>query len=121
MASGDPAADGLVLWTRLAPNPLEEAGGVEVLKPVLVDWEVSEDGSFSKPVQSGQTLAHPELGHSVHVEVAGLKPDRPYWYRFHIAGYESPIGRVRPCRASALPRPAASITNMVITPPVAPS
>ncbi|AHK70675.1 alkaline phosphatase [Gluconobacter oxydans] len=107
VASGDPAADGLVLWTRLAPNPLEEAGGMEVLKPVLVDWEVSEDESFSKPVQSGQTLAHPELGHSVHVEVAGLKPDRPYWYRFHIAGYESPTGRGR-----TLPLPGAPLSRV---------
>ncbi|MBS0982980.1 alkaline phosphatase [Gluconobacter cerinus] len=107
VASGDPAPDGFVIWTRLAPHPLEEAGGMKRLKPVLVDWEISEDERFSTRLRSGQTIAHPELAHSVHVEVDGLQPDRPYWYRFHIAGHESPIGRAR-----TLPLPGASVQRV---------
>ena len=94
VASGDPLPDGFVIWTRLAPKPLEVHGGMN-LKPMLVNWEVSEDAGFTKIVQKGESLAHPELAHSVHVEIAGLNSNRPYWYRFNIAGFQSPIGMGR--------------------------
>ena len=70
VASGDPAADGVVLWTRLAPKPLEHAGGMPP-DPVEVDWEVALDGSMSSVVASGTAVALRELAHSVHVEVQG--------------------------------------------------
>lgn len=92
IASGDPAPDGFVLWTRLAPEPLAIDHGMPALA-VPVEWEVAEDDSFRMIAQKGTALARPELGHAVHVEVAGLKPGRPYWYRF-IAGRErSAVGR----------------------------
>ncbi|MBB2174649.1 alkaline phosphatase D family protein [Gluconacetobacter johannae] len=106
IASGDPAPDGFVLWTRLAPSPLQEGGGM-ALRPVLVDWEVGDDEHFSRVVRNGQAIAHPELAHCVHVEVEGLQPDRPYWYRFRIAGYDSAIGRSR-----TLPLPGASVRRL---------
>ena len=95
VASGDPMPDGFVIWTRLAPKPLEEHAGMPMLA-VPVRWEVAEDEAFSAIVRRGETLARPELGHSVHVEVAGLRARRPYWYRFHVDGQSpSPVGRVR--------------------------
>ena len=72
IASGDPLPDGVVLWTRLAPKPLE-GGGMPMVN-VEVDWEISRDALFATIVQKGTSLARPELGHSVHVEVAGLDP-----------------------------------------------
>jgi alkaline phosphatase D len=42
VASGDPAPDGVVLWTRLAPDPFAPDGGMPDL-PVLVDWQVAHD------------------------------------------------------------------------------
>lgn len=95
VASGDPWPDGFVIWTRLAPRPLEEHSGMPMVAvPVL--WEVSEDERFTRIVQSGQAVARPELGHSVHVEVGGLKPFWRYWYRFRVEGAEaSPVGRAR--------------------------
>lgn len=106
VASGDPEPDGFVIWTRLAPTPLDEAGGMP-LKPMYVVWEVAEDEKLTRVVARGQELAHPELAHSVHVEVAGLKADRPYWYRFRVGGYESPIGR-----GQTLPAPGAQIDRV---------
>ncbi|MBB1116867.1 alkaline phosphatase D family protein [Stenotrophomonas sp. W1S232] len=95
VASGDPWPDGFVLWTRLAPEPLAEHAGMPMLS-VPVRWEVADDPQFRRIVQSGQALARPELGHSVHVEVAGLQPQRPYWYRFHVGSEAtSAVGRVR--------------------------
>lgn len=92
VASGDPAPDGMVLWTRLATAPLEYGGGMPT-RPMVVGWELAEDEGFRRILRSGTTLAHPELGHAVHVELEGLAPARPYWYRFNIAGYTSAIGR----------------------------
>ncbi|MBB5036436.1 alkaline phosphatase D family protein [Prosthecobacter dejongeii] len=93
VASGDPTADGMVLWTRLAPKPLE-GGGMEPV-PVEVSWQVSEDEGMTKIVRQGTAIATPEWGHSVHVEVDGLRPERWYWYQFKAGGEVSPKGRTR--------------------------
>lgn len=93
VASGDPAPDGFVIWTRLAPKPLE--GGGMPTENVAVKWQVAGDDNFRDIVQSGTTLATPQLAHSVHVEIQGLKPDRWYWYRFQVGEVTSPIGRAR--------------------------
>jgi alkaline phosphatase D len=105
VASGDPSADGFVLWTRLALRPLEIGGGMGS-RAVNVLWEVAEDDRFSKIVRSGDAVALPELAHSVHVELAGLAPERPYWYRFRVGDFQSDPGRTRtaPTPGAATPR-----------------
>ncbi|MGF1526496.1 MAG: alkaline phosphatase D family protein [Candidatus Competibacterales bacterium] len=95
VASGDPLADGFVLWTRLAPNPLAPDGGMGGLGPVRVTWEVAADAEFASPVRRGAVLAHPGRGFAVHVDVTGLEPDRGYFYRFSAGEAVSPTGRVR--------------------------
>jgi alkaline phosphatase D len=99
VASGDPRADGVVVWTRLAPEPL--AGGGMPPAPVQVGWEIARDETFRQIEQSGAAIAVPEWAHSVHVEVAGLAPHRDYWYRFHAAGETSAVGRTRTAPALA--------------------
>jgi alkaline phosphatase D len=94
IASGDPLPDGVVLWTRLAPKPLEPGGGMP-LKPVDVAWEVFEDEKMTKIVRQGSAVAHPDWGHSVHVDVRGLQPSRRYWYRFRVGNRASALGRTR--------------------------
>lgn len=94
VTAGDPAADGFVIWTRLAPRPLELHGGMP-MTPLPVTWQVAEDSAFTRVAASGETVARPELGHSVHVEVQRLKPDRSYWYRFESGGAMSRIGHAR--------------------------
>lgn len=94
VASGDPWPDGVVLWTRLAPDPLAPLGGMPV-GAVQVGWEVAEDPRFARIVARGTELARPELGFSLHVEVTGLQPARPYWYRFRVGSEVSPVGRTR--------------------------
>src|SRR3954469_1322657 len=102
VASGDPAPDGFVIWTRLAPDPLDAHGGMAMM-PVPVTWEVGTDESLRTIVARGEEKARPELAHSVHVELSGLQPDRPYWYRFRAGGEKSVIGRAR-----TLPAPGTS-------------
>ena len=93
VASGDPLPDGVVLWTRLAPQPLE--GGGMPMTNVDVQWEVARDARFSAIAQKGTAIARPELGHSVHVEVSGLEPGREYWYRFRAGNEVSRTGRTK--------------------------
>ncbi len=93
VASGDPDDSSVVIWTRLAPHPLEGGGLPPEIYPVR--WEVAADDSLKTPVRQGTAFATPQLGHSVHVEVDGLEPDRWYWYRFHVGDAVSPIGRTR--------------------------
>lgn len=92
VASGDPAPDGVVLWTRLAPQPLQGDGGMPA-EAVTVRWEVAEDDRFARVVRRGEARALPQAGHSVHVEVAGLRPAHRYFYRFVAGGEVSPVGR----------------------------
>lgn len=99
VASGDPAADGFVIWTRLAPKPLE--GGGMPREAVNVEWQVAEDDKLTKVVQKGTSVASPDWGHSIHVEVAGLQPDRWYWYQFKAGNEVSPVGRARTFPAAA--------------------
>ena len=94
VASGDPDSSSVVLWTRLAPKPLEAGGGLAPT-PIGVRWEIAEDEGFGKIVNSGETVATPQLGHSVHIEVDGLKPGHWYWYRFQAGDAVSPVGRTR--------------------------
>ncbi len=93
VASGDPRSTSVILWTRLAPDPLEGGGMPAVDVPV--DWEVATDDGFGTVVRSGTAPAVADLAHSVHVEVSGLEPDTWYSYRFTAGGYESPVGRTR--------------------------
>ena len=93
VASGDPQPDGIVLWTRLAPDPLN--GGGMPAQPVEVNWEVSATTNFGNPIQKGVYLARPELNHSVHVEVAGLQSGREYFYRFLVGDEISQTGRTK--------------------------
>ena len=94
VASGDPAPDGFVIWTRLAPRPLEPGGGMPST-PVEVEWVVAEDEALRHVVRRTTATASPEWAHSVHVEVDGLPPDRWYWYRFTTGGAASAVGRAR--------------------------
>ncbi|MEQ7129284.1 alkaline phosphatase D family protein [Actinopolymorpha sp. B11F2] len=105
VASGDPEPDGVVLWTRLAPEPLagDGRGGMPKLT-VYVDWEVAEDELFRRVVVRGKEKATPELGHSVHAEVTKLRPGREYFYRFRAGDTVSPVGRTRtPPAGGAMP------------------
>jgi len=106
IASGDPEPDGVVLWTRLAPAPFEADHGMPPAA-VPVAWEIAEDEGFTRIVQAGSHWALPQAAHSVHVEVAGLLPDRPYFYRFHAGQATSAVGRTR-----TAPRADADIDSL---------
>lgn len=93
VASGYPSTDSVVLWTRLAPQPLN-GGGLEAER-VQVAYEVAEDAAFKRIVSSAEVRASGSLAHSVHVEPRGLRPGREYFYRFFAGDAVSRVGRVK--------------------------
>jgi alkaline phosphatase D len=109
VASGSPTADGFVIWTRLAPEPLSADSAAPGGMPpgdVAVHFEIAEDEALRRIVQTGEALAETRYAHSVHALVRGLKPGRPYWYRFSSGAAHSSIGRALtlPAAGAALER-----------------
>ena len=105
VASGDPVADGFVIWTRLAPDIFNPHALPAEAIPVA--WEVAADSNMKKILAHGQVLARPELGHSVHVDVHGLESQHEYFYRFHCGAAVSRVGRTL-----TLPKPRTAIDRL---------
>jgi len=96
VASGEPDAGSVVLWTRLAPSPLNADGqGGMPNADVVVEWQVSTSDRFTSLVASGSVTARFADAHTVHVIAGGLAPDTDYFYRFRAQGHLSPVGRTR--------------------------
>ena len=94
VASGDPEPDGVVLWTRLAIDPLAEDGMGGMPDGAFdVKWEVAADDRFRHRVARGEVQTAAEVGYSVHIEVDGLRAGREYFYRFKTGKWTSPVGR----------------------------
>lgn len=86
VASGDPLADRVILWTRVSATGTDELD---------VGWEIAADKDFSKPVASGLVSTGPATDFTVKVDAAGLSPNQSYYYRFGTQGVLSPVGRTR--------------------------
>ena len=110
VASGDPWPDGVAIWTRLAPEPLAPGGGMP-RAAVEVTWEVAADERFAVVVRRGAAVARPERAHAVHVEVGGLGPGRPWFYRFRTGRHASAVGRTRTAPAPGAAVPALRFVN----------
>ena len=93
VASGDPTPGGIVLWTRLLPNPA--LGAWNSARSRSVQYQVATTPNFGTLVRQGTSLALPQEAHSVHVELSGLQPGATYFYRFLIDGYVSRVGRFK--------------------------
>lgn len=91
VASGDALSDRVILWTRLAVDPMVPGGGMGSDNIPIV-WEVADDDSFNDIVASGTATAPARFAHAVHVDAEGLRPGRSYAYRFRVGGQTSPVG-----------------------------
>lgn len=94
VASGDPATDRVILWTRVTPD-VGQAG------PVSVVWRVLE-GEGDRVVATGRVMTGPERDYTVKVDAAGLRPGRDYRYDFAVGEARSPIGRTRTLAANGV-------------------
>ncbi|MEU2629513.1 alkaline phosphatase D family protein [Kitasatospora sp. NPDC007106] len=105
VASGDPLADGVVLWTRVTPTP-DAVPGSGAGPATDVVWQIATDKSFTSVRASGTVTTAAATDHTVKVDVRGLTADTVYWYRFTAGGVSSPVGRTRtaPAADAALDR-----------------
>jgi alkaline phosphatase D len=97
VASGDPAPDSILLWTRIS------SGGQPGAVPLTV--EVAEDAAFARVVATARTRALAAADYTCRVLVGGLRPAHTYWYRFADEhGQGSRLGRTRTAPADDDPR-----------------
>ncbi|HEY3259663.1 MAG TPA: alkaline phosphatase D family protein [Pseudonocardiaceae bacterium] len=121
VASGDPTADAVVIWTRATPprrhrdDPVATPGS-GLGQPVQVLWEVARDAEFRRRVRQGVVRTSPDSDHTIKIDVTGLQPYTRYYYRFRAEGETSAVGRTRtapddPSRLHALRFALVSCSN----------
>ena len=86
IASGDPFATSVILWTRVTPD---KEGDVSVI------WEMDQDADFKSLSASGTVTTNAVKDYTVKVEAQGLEPGTWYYYRFRFGDTVSQIGRTR--------------------------
>jgi alkaline phosphatase D len=87
VASGDPLADRVILWTRVTP--------ATSLPEIKVNWQVATDSTFVSVYTAGETSTGPEKDYTVKVDASGLKPGQTYFYRFQALGTYSAVGKTK--------------------------
>lgn len=86
IASGDPKATSVILWSRVTPT--------DDATPVPVVWEIDVDPEFPLP-QTGQVEARAARDFTVKVEATDLLPGTVYYYRFRTGDAVSVVGRTK--------------------------
>jgi len=94
VASGDPTATDVLLWTRVTPVP-EAVPGSGIGPACRVEWELAADEEFSDVLRSGTATTDARRDHTLKVVISGLTPYTRYWYRFRYRGAVSPVGRTQ--------------------------
>lgn len=93
VASGSPRPESVILWTRLAPDPLN--GGGMAPGKVDVRVRVARDAAMRDVIREELVATSEAKAHSVHYKIEGLEPGREYWYQFSYDGEDTVIGRTR--------------------------
>jgi alkaline phosphatase D len=106
VASGDPLADAVILWTRVTP-PDEAREG----RPIEVEWRVASDPELMEVVASGTAPAELESDYTVKVDVAGLAPDTTYYYDFSALRVRSRVGRTKTLPSGAAQRARLAVAS----------
>ncbi|WP_298915520.1 alkaline phosphatase D family protein [uncultured Algimonas sp.] len=88
VASGEPATDGFLIWTRVSP-PAGTTG------PADLAWQVATDANFADVIADGTARTSAARDWTLKVDVTGLEPGRLYHYRFHTDDAASETGRSR--------------------------
>lgn len=96
VASGDPLANQVIIWTRINPAKAEE---------ILVRWNVSKSETMDGSVVSGEQRTDAMCDFTVKVDVKGLSPSTVYYYQFSVAENKSAIGRTRTAPADTAEEP----------------
>lgn len=85
IACGYPGRHGAILWTRVS----------ELERSSRLTLEVATDARFRHVIREKPVAALERRDFTAHARVGGLEPGREYYYRFHTAERDSPVGRIR--------------------------
>jgi alkaline phosphatase D len=88
VASGDPLAGAVILWTRVTPPG---NGG----SALTVDFFVATDPGMTAMVKTGRVSTDASRDYTVKVDADGLQPNTTYYYRFSAGSAQSPVGRTK--------------------------
>lgn len=88
VASGDPLADRVMIWTRVTPDTLNNTA-------VEVGWRVATDPALTNVVASGVVSTNAERDYTVKVDVVGLNSNTTYYYGFSALEANSLTGRTK--------------------------
>ena len=86
VASGDPSATSVILWTRITPRT---SGIAEI------EWRIAKDTAFSNILQSGIVTTDSSKDFTVKIKVENLDPNTWYYYEFSAYGKNSLTGRTK--------------------------
>lgn len=86
IASGDPLADGIIIWTRISGGEGET---------VRVDWQIASDSAMQVVLQSGVVVTDARHDYTVKVDVRDLPSGSELFYRFIVEGVASPVGSTK--------------------------
>jgi alkaline phosphatase D len=103
VASGDPLADRVLLWTRVTP--------AAAARPVDVGWRVASDPAMARLVASGTIRTAADRDFTIKVDAGGLEPATTYYYRFDVGSARSTIGRTRTLPAASVPRVRLAVVS----------
>uniref|UniRef100_A0A486XRT3 Phosphodiesterase/alkaline phosphatase D n=1 Tax=Rheinheimera sp. BAL341 TaxID=1708203 RepID=A0A486XRT3_9GAMM len=92
VASGDPAADAIILWTRVSADAAS----------VPVNWQLATDKNFNQIIRSGNTTTSAQSDYTVKIDVRDLDAGTEYYYRFSAGNVFSPIGRAKTLAAGGV-------------------
>jgi alkaline phosphatase D len=92
VASGDPLADRVILWTRI--TPLESGANLDT-QTNWVSWQVATDAAFKNIVIFDSAVTDATHDFTIKIDAQGLKPNQKYYYRFITSTHISPTGETR--------------------------
>ncbi len=103
VASGDPLADRVIIWTRVTPTAPDDL--------LAVEWQIASDMAMRNVLQSGVTGTNSGYDFTVKVDVNRLEPGGTYYYQFSYKGTLSPVGRTKTLPAGRMERARLAVTS----------
>lgn len=105
VASGDPLADRVILWTRLTAHA-----------PTEVEWRVWPWGEARPARPTGRVTADAERDFTIKVDASGLEPGQEYAFDFAVGDLVSPVGRCRTLPVGAIEDVVVAVASCQLHP-----
>jgi alkaline phosphatase D len=102
VASGDPLADAVIIWTRVSGAAAEE---------VRVEWQVATDAAMRNVLQTGHVETDASRDYTAKADVRGLPAGTKLYYGFKVADASSQIGVTKTLPSGEVPRARFAVVS----------